>query len=416
MATNAGLTTPKTLTTMSATALLEHAIVTSAYMETSKFDPIFGNQNMIKTISATNGMAVPALNQFFVNVTPANTSVRDITLAFVKSLDMSPIEGNAKFLGNEDTIDMKFTKCYANDWAGGLSLQNFGIDARELKNYKLDQIAPKLLMQWRQEILGYYAREALIQRYSHNLTASPVSLSQSYNKNWWLPSLSDASQPAYSATAGSHATLIGTALAAAGMNAVLTPSYLLELIDWLAGKYIMPVNINGKQMWGMLTANREIRRLRDPAVSGSFGNYMKESGAVKGVNDLIPTAELVVGEKLILIPDDRVSTTTLSGTASAYTLTFGYDKAGRATSKTSGVSTNGNAVYFHNNIVLGAGALMWYEPEKTHKETQDDEYKQFEAQALFQAIGYQTPLWNDDNGAAGTAQQESSCIVPTIKA
>jgi hypothetical protein len=416
MATNTGLTSPKTLSGMNVTALLGHAINSKAYLETVKADPIFNNQNLIKSISATNGMAVPAMDQFFINVTPKDTSVRDITLAFIKGLDMSPIEGNVKFLGNEDTFDMRFTKCYANDWAGGVTLQNFGIDAREMAQYEIDKVAPKLLMQWRQEILGYYAREALVQRYSHNLTASPVSLSQSYNKNWWLPSLADTAQPAYSATAGSHATLIGTAMAAAGMNAVMTPSYLLELIDWLAGKYIMPVNIGGKQMYGLLTANREIRRLRDPAVSGSFGNYMKESGAVKGVNDLIPTAELVVADKLILIPDDRVSTTTLSGTGSAYTLTFGYDKAGRSTSKTSGVSTNGNAVYFHNNIVLGAGALMWYEPEKMHKENQPDEYNQFDAQALFNAIGYQTPLWNDDNGAAGTSQQESSCIVPTIKA
>jgi hypothetical protein len=80
------------------------------------------------------------------------------------------------------------------------------------------------------------------------------------------------------------------------------------------------------------------------------------------------------------------------------------------------VSSAGNTLYWHNNIVLGAGSLMWYEPEKMHKEVQDDEYNQFDGNALFGAIGYQTPLWNDDNGAANTALQESSCVVPTVKA
>jgi hypothetical protein len=418
MATNAGMTSPKSLSGMNVTGLLEHLINNKAYLETVKADPIFANKNLIKTISATDGMSVPAMDQFFINVTPKNTAVRDITLAFINALDMDPIEGNNQFITHEGTFGMKFTKCYANDWAGGVTLQKFGIDARELRNYGLNESAKKLLYQWRQEILGYYAREALVQRYSHNLTATPLSLPQAYNKNWWFPSLTDAQQPAYHATAASHATLIGAAAVAAGMNAVLTPSYFLELIDWLAGQYIMGVNINGKTMYGMLTAPREIRRLRDTAVSGSFGYMMKESGAVKNVNDLIPSAELVVAEKIILIPDDRISTMTLSGNASAYTLTFGYDKAGRTTSKTSGVSTAGasTAVYFYNNIILGAGSLMWYEPEKVHEETQPDEYKQYEGDALFQAIGYQTPLWNDDTGAAGTALQESSCIVPTIKA
>lgn len=416
MSTNAGLTTPLSLGGMSVTALLEHYHNTKAYLQTVKADPIFGNQNLIKTISATPNMAVPAMDQFFVNVTPKNTSVRDITLAFINALNMTPTEGNGGFIGNEATFGMKFTKCYANDWAGGITLENFGIDAREQKNYGIKEVSPRMLMQWRQEIMGYYAREALMQRYSHNLTASPISLSQSYNKNWWVPSLSDASQPSYSATAASHATAIGTALNAAGMNAVLTPSYLLELIDWLAGQYLIPVNIGGNEMYGMLTAPREIRRLRDPSVTQSFGAYIQASSAIKGVNDVIPTAKLVVGDKLILIPDDRVSTTTRAGSGSAYTLTFGYDKAGRTSTKTSGVSTAGNALYHYNNIVMGAGALMWYEPEKVHKETQDDEYKQFDANALFQAIGFQTPLWNDDNGAASTALQESSCIVPTVKA
>lgn len=417
MTTNAGMTTPSTLTSMNVdSGLLAHVINAQAWMESVKYEPFFANRNLIKTISATNKMAVPMIDQFLLNVTPKETYARDITLALVKSLSMNPVEGNTKFLGNESTLSMKYTQCFANDWTGGVNLQQFGIDAREMKQYGLEKVVPKLLMQWRQEILGYYAREALNQRISHNLTASPISQTQTYNKNWWLPSLSDANQPAYDATAASHATAIGTAMTSAGMNAVLTPSYLLELIDWLAGKYIMPVNIEGKEMWGMLCANREIRRLRDTSESGSFGNLMTTSGAVKGVNDLIPTAELVVAEKLILIPDDRISTTTLSGNASAYTLTFGYDKAGRTSTKTSGVSTAGNTLYWHNNQVLGAGALLFYEPEKVHKEEQDDEYMQYIAQALFGAIGYVTPVWNDDAGLTATAQQESSCIVPTIKA
>ena len=416
MSTNLGMTSPKTITTATVTQLLQTYYENEAYMESVQSDPIFQNRDLIKSISVSNEEAIQAMDQFFIDVTPKNTGARNITLAFVKALNMSPVEGNSSFIGNEGTIDMKWTKCYANDWAGGLTLQKFGIDFRELDNYKINPKAKRMLYQWRTEILGYYAREALVQRYSHNLTASPVSLSQSYNKNWWLPSLADSAQPTFSATAASHATSIGTAMNAAGMNAVLTPSYLMQLIDYLIERYLMPVRIGGKEMYGMLIAPRENRRLRDPAVSGSFGAYFKDAASIQDVNKVIPSASLVVNEKLILIPDPRISTTTLSGTGSAYTLTFGYDKAGRVTTKTSGVSTAGATNYWYNNIVLGAGAQMIYKPEDTHLEKQPDEYNQFEGNALFQAIGYQTPVWNVDAESTAGAQQESSYIVPTIKA
>lgn len=418
MSTNLGMTSPKTIDGLSVDALLQQVWDNKAYLESVKPDPIFNNRDLIQPISVVDNQAVPAIDQLFVNVTPKNTGARNITLAFIKSLTMSPIEGNTKFLGNEGQFSMKWTKCYANDWAGGVTLQNFGIDARELKNYGLNKEARRLLYQWKTEILGYYAREAIIQRYSHNLTASPISLSQSYNKNWWFPSLADSAQPSYDATAATHATAIGTASQSAAMSAVLTPSYLLELIDYLEASYLYPVTIGGKQYWVMLCAPREIRRLRDPGVTGSFGAYFKDAAAITDVNKVIPTAELVVAENLILVRDARIPTMTVTGAGSAYTLGFGYDKAGRVTTKTSSVSTAQAPYYFHCNMVLGAGSLMWYEPEKTHEEKQPDEYSQYEGDALFNAIGYQTPVWNidADQATSNTAQQESSFIVPTIKA
>lgn len=418
MATNLGMTDPSTIDGMSVDGLLQQVWNNKAYLESVRPDPLFQNKDLIKPVEVVNGQAIPAMDKLFINVTPKNTSARNINLAFIAALDMDPIEGNTQFIGNEDAFEMEFTQCYANDWAGGITLQNFGIDARELRNYGLNQNALRLLYQWRTECLGRYAREALIQRYAHNLTAAPISLTQSYNKNWWFPSIADGSQPSYNATAGSHATTIGAAAASCGMSAVLTPSYLLQLIDWLAFNFIMPITIGGKNYYVMLTAPREIRRLRDPSVTQSFGAYFKDAAAIQDVNKVIPTASLIVGENLILVHDDRIPTMTYSGNASAYTLTFGYEKAGRSTTRTTSSSATGAVNYWYCNIVMGAGCLMIYEPEKTHEEKQPDEYTQYTGDALFQAIGHQTPLWNvdSDQATSSTARQESSCIVPTIKA
>jgi hypothetical protein len=418
MTTALGLTSPQTIDGMSVDALLQFVHVNKAYLESVKPDPIFNNKDLIKPISVVDGQAVPAIDQLFINVTPKNTGARNITLAFISAFDMDPVEGNNSLIGSETDFEMKWTKCYANDWAGGVTLQNFGIDARELRAYGLNQEAKALLYQWRIEILGYYAREALIQKLSHNLTASPLSLTQSYNHNWYFPSLADASQPAYDSTDASFATNIGTAAMSGGMNAVLTPSYLLQFCDYLEEHFIMPINLNGRKCWVMLVAPREMRRLRDPAVTSSFGAFFKDAAAITDVNKVIPTAELVVADSLILVRDPRHPTMTISGSSSAYTLGFGYDKAGRNSTKTSGISSAGSTLYWNLNTVCGAGSLMWYEPEKTHEEKQPDEYTQFEGDALFGAIGYQSPVWNIDADVATSsdAQQESSFVVPTIKA
>ena len=418
MSTNLGMTSPNTASDMTVTELLQKVYDNKAYLESVKPDPIFNNRDLIHTIAVGDRQAVPSLNSFFVNVTPKNTGARSLTLAFIAALTMDPIEGNEQFIGNEGDFEMKWTQCFANDWAGGVTLQKFGIDARELKNYGLNENAKRLLFQWRTEILGYYAREALVQRISHNLTAAPLSQSQTYNKNWWFPSLSDANQPSFNATAATQASNIGTAAAAAGMSGVLTPSYLLQMIDYLEESYLRPVMLNGKPMWLMMVCPREMRRLRDPGVTGSFGAYFKDAAAITDVNKVIPTAELVVADSLVLVKDRRNPTMVYSGSGSTYTLSFGYDKAGRTGTKTTGVSAAGSTEYWNINTVMGDGALMWYEPEKTHEEKQPDEYTQYEGDALFQAIGYQTPVWNVDSASqdSDTAQQESSWIVPTIKA
>jgi hypothetical protein len=418
MTTSLGMKSPQTIDGMNVDALLQTVWENKAYLESVKPDPIFNNKDLIKPISVVDRQAVPAIDQFFINVTPKNTGARNITLAFISAFDMDPVEGNDQFIGSETQFDMKWTKCYANDWAGGVTLQNFGIDARELRNYGLNQESKALLYQWRCEILGWYARQALVEKLSNNLTASPLSMSLSLNNNWWFPSLADSDQPTYDPTSGTFQTSIGTAAMAAGMNATLSPSYLLQFCDYLENKFIRPVNLRGRNYWAMLISPREMRRLRDPSVTSSFGAFFKDAAAITDVNKVIPTAELVVADCLILIRDPRQPEMTITGASSSYGLGFHYDKAGRSTTKTSYLSVAGATNYWHLNTLLGAGSLMWYEPEKTHEENQPDEYTQYEGKALFGAIGYQTPVWNVDDDAddATTAQQESSFIVPTIKA
>lgn len=415
-----GMFQPTSASGKTVTELIQKAYRNEVFLQTVFEDPYMNNKDLIKplVVGDKQVLAKGDMGSFILDVTPENTGARTVTLGFVEALDMSPIEGNLQFIGNEDDLEMKWTQVSANDWAGGLSLQNYGIDYRELyRQHKLNQLSPRLLYQWRAEIMGYYMREALCQGKSHNLTAAPVSESQGYNMNWYVPSLSAANQPAYNSTAATHATAIGTAIATAAASATPTIPRYLDMIKHLQDNYLEPVMIGGKPRWLQYVSPIVMRKLKDQSTSNSWAAYWKEVAAVQDIKQIIPQGEWIIDDKLVLIEDRRAPTVVVTGTASARTLTFGYMKAGRVSTRTSTLFSSGTTYYCDLNPVLGKGALLKYEPEKTHKEKQKDEYDRWQGDALFQAVGFYSPKWDVDAASRSnsTALQESSWIMATIR-
>jgi hypothetical protein len=103
----------------------------------------------------------------------------------------------------------------------------------------------------------------------------------------------------------------------------------------------------------------------------------------------------------------------LSGNASDYTLTVGYLKYGRKSTRTALTGT----AYFNVNVLCAPGALLMYEPELPHFEEQNDQFDKYKATGLFGSVGFKTPVWDLDSGdkTDASAQQESSMLVLTSR-
>jgi len=421
MSTPLGLTSPATLADQSVdTALVQKRWNDSKlYMESLQEDPLFnsmGVTNPVKVGSGKNVISMPR-DAFFIDCTPKDKkgkAARSVELIFLAALDDDPIEGRTSLVGSEATLEMKFTTAYANDWKMGVTEDTYGIDFRELElAYGVyGQIRP-LLGQWLGELRGYYARAALNTNISPNLTSAPISLTAGLNPNWFFPELSVANQPDFSATADTFENNVGAAAASTTYtdNRLTVPTLLKAIRYAQDTKYIMPAMIGNSKMYGLFACPDEFDFLRDPSQTNSWGRYWRDVAATEDLNKVIPGTRMVIAEELAVARDPRYSTMTLSGNASDYTLTFGYLKCGRTTTR----ATSTGANYFNVNPFLGAGALVKYEPEPPHYENQDDSYKQYEGTGLFGGLGYLTPRWNLDSGdqTDNSMQQESSMMILT---
>jgi hypothetical protein len=394
------------------------------YMESLLEDPLLNSEGLTKTIEVTSGknrVSMPK-NQFFIDCTPKDKkgrAARNIELVFLKSLDVDPIEGNASSLiGNEDTLELKYTTAYANDWAAGVTEDTFGIDFRELQlAYGLNNEIRPLLGKWLGELRGYYARQAMIQKVSNNLTAAPVSLTAGLNPNWYFLNDSEADQPGLTnyGTLATFENEVGTLIAAQeGSTLRFTVPYILTMLRYIKEtKYIEPAQIEGMNAYLGLLSSPEFDHLRDPSQDNSWGRYWRDVGSTENLNMIVPGAKIVIAEEFVACKDPRYATLALTGNASDYTFTFGYLKYGRKTTRT---SSTGNG-YLNMNIICGAGCLLKYEPEAPHYENQPDDYNKKKGNGLFGAVGYALPIWDLDSAdQTGTsAQQESVMLVPTSR-
>lgn len=393
------------------------------YMESLQNDPLFSSETLTRPIQVGPGKNVIVMpKEIFIDCTPPTAKgkgARSVELIFLAAIDDDPIQGNASsVLGNEATLELKFTTNYANDWGVGVTEDTYGIDFRELNVYGVyDQIRP-LLAQWLGELRGYYARYALMHGHSPNLEAAPISLSSgTLNRNFFCLGLDVAFQPEYSTTAETFANNIGTAMAAADANTnVFTVPNLLTYIDWLRDtKYLAPAMVGTTPMYLQMAGSQQFRILRDPSVDNSWGRYYRDVAATEDLAKVVPgAAKIMIAEEMVVVRDSRAPTITLAGGgSSAYTLTSGFMKMGRTDTRITKVGTSGSSNYFDANITLGAGALVRYEPEAPHYEDQPDAYKKYKGNGLFGAVGYQTPVWDIDSAPTSGGQQESSCVLVT---
>ena len=433
-----GVTTPATMTDMGVTAQpttanpnvtgtglsLKGYDRSKIYFESLLQDPLTNNKNLIEPIEVDSNKAKYAGDKFFVKAKPAGDvgkAADSVTMEYIQALQGVAIEGNGNmYTGQEETKRVKYITVFANDSARPLSSFGFGIDKLGQDYWKMNDSDRKLLSQWLGETNGMYMRQGLCEIYSHNLTKAPISAVQGINPNIMFAEKVNVAPAAgnsgttdgivkYDSTYTDFAggVVAGGAAVTAANNHLTVPQLLWAGDVASQKKFIQPVPIAGKKLYLLYTSREEVRRLRSANVTDSYAEYYLQGSALARVQDIVPQAEMVIGDVIVAV-DDRAPTVDLSGAHP----TFGYVAQGRA----DGRATPGADMY-NVNILLGANALIEYERAMPDFKTEEDNYTQDQGTLIYECIGYNLTVWDvhPDFRDDDSARNEGSILILTSR-
>lgn len=365
----------------------------------------------------TTDRKVEVTNEIFIQMEGGKNDQRYHRMVLQKTLSNAPTEGsNANPVGQEEDLKQKIFDLFYTDWSHQVSLQEYGIEAINKDYWQIfSEINPKLSL-YAREYDGKYMREALLERYSSNLTQAPHNLNQEFSPNIAIAGLHSSNWPVFNNTPATWTNRIATGLVNAGVGAQAscTIRFIQLAEEWAsAERVIEPVTVGGKETYVCLIPSPQARYLKDPVVAGNLGAAWRDyTGLSQEELLMFPGAIGRIGRCLI-VEDPRYPTLTIGGTAGNYTLTPQYKLAGRdAVSDPRDKTLQARQVGY----LLGKAAIAKWQPEPFHWQYEYEQYKKFGGKGIFTSVGYQMVQWdygplNTDNPPTSATRQQDSSVV-----
>lgn len=333
---------------------------------------------------------------------------RSQNIPFLKNLSGSGRTGRSTLVGHEVDQDTREVACYANELRHAVNTEQYGIDANEKAPYRLLEAVQPQLSLWLGEMKGKYARQALWQRYSENLTAAPISATQYLHENIFIKNIGMANLPAYSTTASTYVNNIGAALDTAGGsdNSLADVKMLTSLQYWVTTvKKLKPAR-NGRYI--LVLPARQCAFLKDPtrsdSVAGLYLNSHLQDQAQTGVNQYVKSFGM-----FDIYEDGRSPLVQLTGSAGAYSMSSFYKGAGDDDDR-AGVTGN----IWDVGFVLGEGSLLHGVYEEAHFEEEPQDYNYVKGIGIAAGFGYTRVAWYDSltsETAAKTINDRSAAVM-----
>ena len=314
------------------------------------------------------------------------------------------IQGRTAQIGNEVDHDALEMLCYANDFSNAILTETYGVDANEKSFYNfLDKVQPQLSL-WHGEKRGRYKREALLERYSNNLTVAPISKTARWNENIYVVN-AGTNQPTYSTVNAEYEEEIGDAITTAGITsaATLSVAVLNRLRYWAqVTKKLEPMD-NGRYI--LLVPSRQALPLIDPSSSTSIAGVFKDSTVAEAAMNSYNCYLGTWGKIFDIFEDPRAPVADLTGSSGTYGLAAAYKDPGTTDAR---ASTSGTVCDV--GFILGKGALIEAEYEPLHFKDEDQNYKKIKGVGAFHGAGWTRRVYDASASPTTTYVQQSSGI------
>lgn len=322
-------------------------------------------------------------------------------MTMLKKISGSGVTGRDVLLGNEQDQDTREQLIMANDVAQAIGTEQYGIDANEKSPYGLLPMVQPQLTDWLKEIRGQYMRQALLQKYSVNLTVAPHSLTQVWNENILVKNvalLTDVAntanvQPDYqsAASAAVYLEMVGDAITSAGSTAAANwdVRFLNRIIYWATVvKKIEPMD-NGKYV--VLVPSKQASLLKDPQSTTSIPGLFINSNVMEFAN---VGSSQYLGDfgPLMLFEDPRAPIVKRGGSNGSWTLTAYYKGAGDDDDR---LGVTGDV--YDVGFLCGKMSLIEGEYEAPHFEDELQNYGKIKGIGIAAGFGFQRSVWLNDS-------------------
>ena len=278
---------------------------------------------------------------------------QSVRLALRTPLKKRAAYGDEDIFAREDESELLFGEVFYNEINKPVKMYERGYQANDVKWLKYNQGYNSLQTQFMQEQDDYFAHQALMFTYAENLTFAPVSKAPAFNKNWFIPNLTDAQQPAWDMTdptvtngsadsdgyystrtytgGTSFAENLGDALnTAAGTGS--TPTNIMNVTAWvrlrnyiITRRAVKAIRLDGKDTYVCLVPTFALSWMLNPANTGSIAAYFQNVMQYKGSDrDTLPGEVGRILDNFLIIEDQRGGTLTMSVADSSWTFTPGY--------------------------------------------------------------------------------------------
>jgi len=322
------------------------------------------------------------------------------TVGLLKNVSGAGVTGTGTQLGQEKDQEVKEMTIYANDVSQALNTERYGLNAHDKEAYRILEAVQPQLSRWHKEIRGKYIREALLERYSINLTVAPTSQVKRWNENIFIKGVTFAAQPAYDSTNADYETNI-TAAATAGTGGQWDVTFLNALNHWITAiKKLEPME-NGR--YAVSVPARQAMFLKDPGATNSIAGLFKDSHVVEAGTNAYKWYLGSYGE-MDLYEDPRSPVANVNGAA----LSSFYKGAGDDDDR----YTAGGGTDYDVGFVHGKGSVFIPTFDMLHFEEELQNYAKVVGVGAFAGYGVNRTVFDDVGSETDTSEinQNSAAI------
>ena len=329
-------------------------------------------------------------------------SARTLTVGLLRNLDGAGVTGRTDQIGEEIDQVTKEVLLFSNDVSQAVNTERYGIDAHDKAAYRIIEAVQPQLSRWHQEIKGRYIREALLERYSINLTVAPISRTKRFNENILVTGVTLANQPVYDSTASDYEENIGDAMTTMSTNA-FDVALLNAAQEFTVATKTLEPRANGRYIF--LVPSNQAVLLKDPAATTSISGLFKDSHVIEAATNAY---RQYLGSWGIfdLFEDTRAPLIARTGSDGSFVITAFYKGAGADDDRTPLPAGTLADVGF----ILSDGAVSIAQHDALHFEEEIQNYKKVIGVGAFAGYGANRLVFDDEGSETDTSEINQNSI------